>query len=461
MSTPPQPGSASLTEETGLDPDDVDRPASVMPTEGDLEQLAHRPDQGQNEKYDPYQAFRYPSYVLLTLGWLVAVIGHAIQSTAVGWEIFERTGSALQLGYIAGIQAIPLILLALPAGHMADTFDRRKIIFCAQLSAAACSVWLAFLSYSPSWGVGWIYVAIVLNSTALVLGRPSRSSLMPMIVPPHVFANAVTWNSSMFQIATVAGPGIGGIIIAASMHLHGTLSLAYSLAAVGIGSFALVMPFIRLRQRIETNQPVDRSLSAGLKFVWKTRIILAAMGLDLFAVLLGGTVYLLPMFAKDVLGVGSIGFGWLRSAEATGALAMTIILAHLPPMKHAGRAILLAVACYGLMTVVFGLSTNFYLSFALLVIIGACDSISVVVRHTLIQVLTPDNMRGRVSAVNDVFIGASNELGGLESGAMAGLIGPVGAVVFGGIGTLISVTLIAARVPQIRHLGRLQKTDDP
>jgi MFS family permease len=401
------------------DPEDVDRPASAAPTKGELERQRLTLDYGQDAlppRHDPYLALRYPSYVVLTVGWLVAVIGSAIQSTAIGWEIFF-----------------------------------------AQLAAAVCSTWLAFLSYSPTWGVGWMYAAIILNSTALVLGRPARAALMPMVVPPHVFANAVTWNSSMFQIATVAGPALGGLIIGLSLNRWGSLSLAYGLAAGCIGSFGFIALLLRTRPMEQQAGPVDRSLSAGLRFVWNTKIILATMSLDLFAVLLGGATYLLPVFAKEILNVSPLHFGWLRSAEAIGALGMTVLLAHLPPMKHAGRAILLSVAGFGLATIVFGLSRDFYLSFAMLVAIGACDSISVVIRHTLVQVHTPDHMRGRVAAVNNVFIGASNELGGLESGVMAKLIGPVGSVVFGGCGTLVVVGLISVFFPQIRRLKGLQK----
>ncbi len=456
MSTPNPP--AGPEDDPSLDPEDVDRPASILPTKPDLEQerfpLERAPP--DRPRHDPYLAFRHRSYLLLTIGWMVALIGHAIQSTAIGWEIFDRTGSALQLGYIAGVQAVPLLLLALPAGHLADTFDRRRIIFFAQLCAAACSVCLALLSYSPTWGVGWMYAAIILNSTALVLGRPARSSLLPMVVPPHAFANAVTWNSSMFQIATVIGPALGGIMIDISLRLVGTLSVAFGTAAACIGSFSIVALFLRLRPIEKSNVPADRSLVAGLRFVWNRKIILAAMSLDLFAVLLGGATYLLPIFAKDILEVGSRGFGWLRSAEAAGALTMTILLAHLPPMKKAGRAILLSVVGYGLATIIFGLSRHFYLSFAMLMAIGACDSISVVIRHTLVQVMTPDNMRGRVAAVNNVFVGASNELGGLESGVTAKLFGPVGSVVLGGFGTIVAVGLIAWRFPQIRRLRALQ-----
>ncbi len=450
MSPPPPP--LSSEDDPSLDPEDVERPGASVTGRAVMDE--------DRAGHDPYLAFRTPSYAVLTAGWMVALIGHAIESTALGWEIYDRTGSELQLGYVAGVQAIPLLLLALPAGQLADLFDRRKIIFISQITAAVFTAWLAWLSYSPTWGVGWMYVALVLSSTALVLGRPSRSALMPMLVAPAAFANAVAWNSTMFRIATVIGPALGGLVIALSLKWHGTLSMAYGISAGCMAGFAVMMPLLKLRPMLIDNRPPDRSLLAGLRFVWNTKVILAAMSLDMFAVLLGGSVYLLPVFAKDILHVGSVGFGWLRSAEAVGALVMALMLAHLPPMKHAGRAILLSVAGFGLATIVFGLSTNFVLSFAMLVLIGVFDSISVVIRHTLVQVMTPDAMRGRVSAVNNVFIGASNELGGLESGVTAKLLGPVGSVVLGGFGTIVIVAAVAAAFPNIRRLKGLQEAGD-
>lgn len=388
------------------------------------------------------------------IGWTIAAIGHAAQSTAIGWEIYDRTGSKMALGYIAGVQAIPLLLLALPAGYLADIFDRRRIIAISSLSAGACSLWLTFLSYREG-SIPWMYTAMILSTTALVLGRPARSSLMPRVVPREAFTNAVAWNSSAHQIATVVGPATGGWLVALSLGWLDSAALAYAFEACCITLFAFSMLFIRMRP-VEQSQQPDRSLLAGMRFVFRNKIVLTVMSLDLFAVLLGGATYLLPVFAIDILQIDSSGFGWLRAAEAIGALTMTLILAHLPPMKHAGRTILLAVAGFGLATIIFGLSTHFWLSFAMLVLIGVFDSISVVIRHTLVQLMTPDAMRGRVAAVNNVFVGASNELGGLESGLLAAAIGAVGAVVAGGIGTIAIVGAIAWRVPQLRRLGGLQ-----
>lgn len=428
------------------DPEDVDRPATSA---GVVEYKPAPP------KHDAYAAFRHRSYVILAIGWLIAAIGHAAQATAIGWEIFDRTGSKAALGYIAGVQAIPLLVLALPAGHLADTFDRRRIIAISSLCAGACSVLLSWLSYRDG-SIPYMYVVIVLATTALVLGRPARSSLMPRLVPPEVFANAVAWNSSAHQIATVIGPALGGALVWLSLRWLGSAALAYAFEACCVTIFAISMLFIRMRPVEQAEKP-DRSLLAGMRFVFRNRIVLTVMSLDLFAVLLGGATYLLPVFAIDILKIDSRGFGWLRAAEAIGALMMTLTLAHLPPMKHAGRAILLAVAGYGAATIIFGLSTQFWLSFLMLVMIGMFDSISVVIRHTLVQLLTPDDMRGRVAAVNNIFVGASNELGGLESGLLAAWIGAVGAVVVGGFGTIAIVGAIAWGVPELRRLGSLDR----
>src|SRR5688572_7977361 len=382
---------------------DPERPATAAPTESDLEgespsvrALDHSPPP---PGHDPYAALKFPNFILFSLGWMVSVIGHQMQSTALGWEIFDRTGSKLALGWVAGIQVIPVMALALPGGLLADTFDRRRIIAISGALAAVCSVALAMLSYRQG-SVPWMFVMLLLSSAALTIGRPARSSLMPLIVPPWAFSNAVTWNATIFQIASMIGPATAGVVIA-------TISTraAYVIDAACAALFATLILFTRIR-KIDgpTTAAGKRSrgdVLAGLRFVWNTKIIFATMTLDLFAVLLGGAVYLLPVFAKDILQVSEVRFGWLRAAEAIGALCMSLLMAHLPPMKHAGRAMLLAVTGFGVCTIVFGLSRWFWLSFAMLLMTGALDTVSVVVRHTLVQVLTPDNMRGRVSAVNN------------------------------------------------------------
>ncbi|MGA2500667.1 MAG: MFS transporter [Tepidisphaeraceae bacterium] len=399
--------------------------------------------------HDPYSSLRYPAYRLFTVGWMAAVIGQMMTATAIGWEVYGWTHSELSLGYVAGIQVIPLVFLALPGGILADRFDRRKILSLGCLGAAICSLTLALISYHRA-HVGWVYLVMLALSCCLTLGRPSRSAILPHLVPTDVFPNAVTWNASFFQLSAMLGPAIGGLVLAWNVQAVYIIDACCSIAYAAI---ALSLPENEIP--VHHGEAALSMLAKGLKFVWSTKIVLATLSLDLFAVLLGGVVYLLPVFSKDILHVGATGYGWLRAAESSGAFVMAIIMAHLPPMKRAGRSMLLAVAGFGLCTIVFGISRNFALSFAMLFIIGAVDNISVVVRHTLVQMLTPDAMRGRVSSVNNIFIGASNELGGLESGVTAHWFGPVGSAVFGGIGSIVTVIATAAIWPQLLKFGSL------
>jgi MFS family permease len=440
---------------------DPNRPASASPTEPELETEAIHPSAAPS-KHDPYAALRFPAYRLFSIGWMVAVMGNQMTAAALAWEIAQRTTKpALALGWLAGIQVIPLVCLALPAGVIADRFDRRRLIQITAALNALCSVGLGLLSYRPN-SIPLMFACVIASATVLTLGRPARSALLPNIVPQAIFSNAITWNSSMFQVSSMTGSALGGLLIDTSQKLFHSLALPYLIDAAAALTYALLMFWIprprtpsSLNPEPKTLNPLQQ-LSAGIRFVWSTKIILATLTLDLFAVLLGGAVYLLPLFAQDILHVGGFRFGCLRAADAIGAVTMAIVLAHLPPMQRAGRAMLLAVAAFGLCTIVFGLSKNFWLSLFMLVLIGAVDNVSVVVRHTLVQVLTPDHMRGRVSAVNNIFIGASNELGGLESGLVAAWLGPVKSVVYGGIGTLLTVLATAALFPQLRKYGPLQ-----
>ncbi|HEV2296410.1 MAG TPA: MFS transporter [Tepidisphaeraceae bacterium] len=448
----------SERDEPAYEQPDPERAATSTPTESQLMRegpavpaLDHSPPP---PRHDPYAALRIPNYRRFSLGWMISVVGHHMLSTAVGWEIYDRTESELALGWVAGIQVVPLLLLALPAGHWADLFDRRRLIAISAAGAALCSLGLAMLSYQPD-SIPWMYALLLANAAFLVIGRPARSSLLPLIVPPHAFANAVTWNSSFFQLATSFGPAMAGFTVSWSLNSFGSARAAYLIDAACAAAFAFFIFTVNIRPVDRSDTTADRSLLAGVRFIWRTRILFATMLLDLLAVLLGGAVWLLPVYARDVLQVGPSGLGWLRAADPIGALVMTLIIAHLPPMRRAGRNMLLAVALFGAATIVFGLSKNVWLSFAMLVVAGAMDAVSVIVRHTLVQVLTPDAMRGRVSAVNNISIGASNELGGLESGVVASLLGPVAAVVLGGIGTIATVAAVAGFSPQLRKFGRL------
>jgi MFS family permease len=415
--------------------------------------------------HDPYAALRETSFLFYMAGWIISVIGQQVQSVAVQWQIYQRIGipskGSLALGIVGGVQALPLILLALPAGHIADRFDRRRIIAVSQLGAAACSICLAVVSHLNG-SIPLLYLLLFMGATAQAVGWPARSALLPQLVGARDFANAATWNSSAFQVAAAAGPALGGLVV--SLDFMGPTG-AYVLDAGCALTFCSLMLLVRSRPSERLREPASlATLLAGVRFVWRTKVILGAITLDLFAVLLGGAIYLLPVFAHDVLHVGAVGFGWLRAAPAIGAFVMAIILAHLPPMKRAGSAMLWSVAGFGAATLVFAFSRSFVLSLLALAMTGALDNVSVVVRHTLVQMLPPERMRGRVSAVNNVFIGASNEIGGLESGVSAwyfasiwgAVWGVVASVALGGIGSMIVVGMVALLFKPLRQFKSLK-----
>ena len=446
------------------EPPDTQRPASMSPTEAQLERespaAAIRLDYGREPKHDPYAALRLRDYRAYCLGWIISVVGRQIQDVAIGYEIYERTGSKLALGWIGLAQAIPLMLFALPAGHFADRFDRRKIVMITQAVWVLSSAGLAAVSHlhGPVW---LMYVLLGTGSAAHAAGWPARASLLPQIVPAEVFNNAVTWNSSFFQIASVVGPAVGGALLLLGAPAAYLVDAGCGATFLGLIGLVSLRPIAR-----STESHPLRSFAAGVKFVWRNKILLATMTLDLFAVLLGGSVYLLPVFAKDILKVEAVGFGVLKTAPAVGAFAAAMLIAHMPPMKKAGRSMLWAVAGFGAATVVFAVSESFWLSFAMLALTGAFDNVSVVVRHTLVQILPPDEMRGRVAAVNNIFIGTSNKLGGFESGLVAQLFGTATSIVAGGVGTVLVVLLVALKWPQVRRFGSLQDArpipaDDP
>jgi MFS family permease len=404
--------------------------------------------------HNPYEALAYRDYRCLLAGNVCASIGAEIQATAVGWELYQRTDSAALLGLAGLAQFLPVLLLALPAGQAADRFNRRGLLQFAQGTMALGSLGLALLSLWQG-PVGLIFLCLVLAGVSRAVGMPARSSLVPLVVPFECIGNAITWNSSGWQIANVAGPALGGLMLALGRPVW-----AYLVA--GSCSLACVLLLVPIRPRPALRSTESRSLSfllAGVRFVRRTELLLAAITLDLFAVLLGGATALLPIYARDILKVGPTGLGWLRAAPALGALLMALVLAHHPPRRHAGQALLWSVAGFGLATVVFGFSTNVILSFAMLALTGALDNVSMVVRGTLLHRLTPDEMRGRVTAVNAVFISSSNELGAFESGATAALFGPVVSVVGGGVGTILVVLLVVLRWPQLARLGQLHQPE--
>ncbi len=382
-------------------------------------------------------------------------MGTAAQGLAIAWEVYDRTGDALALGLVGLVQAIPMLLLTLPAGYLADVFDRRKLIILSLAGATASSAALAVFSLNQA-AIEWLYVLLFIDSIFVRLGWPARSAIMPLLVPDDVFESAVKWRTSLMQVTGIAGPALGGIIIA--IHLQ----TAYVLAAISSAAFIVFLLGMRLPDapRSERGNMLGQVIE-GLQFVWRKRILLGAISLDLFAVLLGGAVYLLPIFARDIIDVAAVGLepeealGWLRAAPAAGACAMAFLLAYLPPLKRSGPVLFWCVAGFGVSTIIFGFSTSFWLSMVALALTGAFDNVSMVIRQVIVQMATPNAMRGRVSAVNAIFVGSSNEIGGFESGAVAALTTPIISVVSGGIGTIVVVIAWARLFPALRELGRL------
>lgn len=451
--------------------------------------------------HDPYAALRVRNYQLFVGGWLPASVGLQMQGTALAWEIYEHTNDPLSLGIIGVARALPTLLLALPAGQIVDLVDRRRVLLLTQVGFALAGALLTLGSIalnhgllgSAGAGVWIMYLLIALTGGARVFNGPARASLLPRIVPGGasgvIFQNAITWNSGVFHFAAVLGPLAAGGVIA----LTGVAWPVYALAAVGCLWFAGMCPFIKpfpvdataphaapaegqaagalaapralpgapLRLAELAPRAMLRGMMEGVRHVWRERTVLGAISLDLFAVLLGGATALMPVYARDILHVGPFGLGALRAAPFVGALLMALLLAHRPAFERAGSALLWSVAGFGACTVIFGVSTSFWLSLGLLGLLGALDNISVVIRHVLVSVKTPDHLRGRVAAVNAVFIESSNELGGFESGLVAKFFGPVFSVVSGGVGTILVVIGMAWWIPELRRLRRLHDSGVP
>lgn len=415
-------------------------------------QMASQSSEPAAARRDPYAALRFRDFRLLIIGRFVAQIGEMMVSIAVGWELYERTNDPLALGLVGLVQIIPVLLLGLPGGYIADRYNRRLITLISQLVLIVCSLALAVLSLTEG-SLPLLYGVLAIIGAARAFNNPAESALTPLTVPPEHFFNAVTWNSSVWQLSAILGPAVGGLILG----LTNIPAAVYVMNAAAGGVLVFVLLLIRGRkvEYLTAAESPFEAVRKGWQFVRTTQVILASITLDMFAVLFGGVTFLLPVFARDVLHVDALGLGIMRAAPSVGALLMAFTLARRPPLDHAGRTLLVAVAGFGVATIIFGLSTSFWLSLAMLLATGALDNISVVIRHSSVMTYTPDEMRGRVGAVNSVFIGASNELGGFESGLAAALLGPVGAVVFGGIGTLIVVGIVAARAPVLRNLRRI------
>lgn len=402
-------------------------------------------------RHDAYGALRIPAFRRYVSGNVLSLVGMQMQTMAVGWEIYELTNSAMSLAMVGLAQVVPVMLLSLVAGQAADRFSRRLVICLSVTTVAIASVALAVNSYYWQ-NVSAMYGLLLVSGAARSFQQPAKASYMPTLVPRLMFSNAVTWATSGFQLATVLGPALAGVAIAAL----GGAAIVYAINAAATFAFvALLLSIPRSTAPRQVEPFTWGSLVAGIGFLRRKQIVLAAILLDMFAVLLGGATAMLPIYAKDILDCGPSGLGWLRAAPAIGALVTAMIVAHRPPMQRAGRALLASVFAFGLGTIAFGLSTSFAFSLAMMFVLGVTDNVSVIVRHTLVQVLTPDAMRGRVSAINGMFISMSNELGEVESGVVAEYFGPVFAVVTGGIGTLFVVIAAAFYWPELRRYGKL------
>ncbi|MCP3019188.1 MFS transporter [Cupriavidus basilensis] len=400
---------------------------------------------------EPDSVFRDPSFRLFWFARLCTTIGYQIFTVAVGWQIYDLTRDPFMLGMVGLVQFLPSVMLLLMSGHVADRFDRRLIVRTCQTLEALIAVSMAVASLS-----GWItrdhiFVFVALIGATRAFETPTLQALLPSVVTPRMFPRAVALSSSATQTAIIIGPALGGFAYVAGP------GVVYAISATLFAVAACLVTALKLRQAAQRlTTPVSiATLFAGFSYIRGRPVLLGAISLDLFAVLLGGATALLPIYARDILHTGPWGLGLLRSSPAIGALATALWLAHHPMNRRVGRVMFGAVAVFGMATMVFGISHWLPLSMAALVMLGASDMISVVVRSTLVQLDTPDDMRGRVGAVNSVFIGASNQLGEFESGVTAALFGPVGAVLLGGIGTLVVVVVWMRLFPSLASRDRL------
>ncbi len=370
----------------------------------------------------------------------------------MGWQIYAITGSAMYLGFVGLAGFLPMFLLTLVVGQVADRYDRRNIARICQVIEGIAAVFLALASFSGWQSKESILLIVFIIGAARAFEGPTLHALLPRLVPVNIFPQAAAWSASAMQTATIIGPAVGGFLYTAGP------TVVYMLTGTAFLSAGLFMSLIRIERQPLRHEPVTlKSVFAGISFIRSRRDILGAISLDLFAVLLGGATALLPIYARDILVTGPWGLGLLRSAPAVGALTMSVFLARRPLRHRVGKTMFRAVAVFGAATILFAVSTSFLLSFAMLVILGASDVISVVIRQSLVQLRTPDEMRGRVSAVNSMFIGTSNQLGEFESGVTAALFGTVPAVLIGGIGTIIVVITWMRIFPQLAAVDTLDK----
>lgn len=405
----------------------------------------------------PYAALIIPDFRLYISSRFCVTLAIQIQSVVVAWQVYEMTKDPLSLGLIGLAEAIPSISVSLYAGHIADIIQRKKIILTCLLTLLACSVALFLfttrLGYDVlAYGTYPIYTVIFVSGLARGFLTPALFSFMPQLVPRNLYSNAVTWNSTLWETATIGGLAFGGL-------LYGFfgITVAYAVDALLTltGLFLMTSVAGKPLPPLTGEEGVAEKIKAGLRFVFHNKIILGAISLDLFAVLFGGAVALLPIFAEEILHVGPVGLGVLRASPSIGALFMAFYITHHPMIKNTGKILLYCVAGFGVCMILFALSVNFWISLFILMASGAFDCVSVIIRSTLLQTLTPENMKGRVSAVNHIFIGSSNEIGMFESGVVARLMGTVPSVIFGGCMTLAVVGLTAWFSKSIRTLDRL------
>jgi len=397
-------------------------------------------------------AFRYVNFSLYQLERFSVVAGLEMLSVAVGWQVYDITRRPLDLGLVGLAQFLPNVVLFLIAGHAADRFNRKNLLLVCNLGFAVCCALLIQITRTATPNVRPIYGVLVLLGIVRSFNSPAGRALFPLLVPTEVFPNAVAWNATMFQAATILGPALGGLLYAVFGGPAGVYAVAVATCVIATLALSRVHVGADLRLREDFTL---RALSAGLRYIWMHRLVLGSISLDLFAVLLGGAVALLPVYAREILRTGPWGLGLLRAAPGTGAALMAILLAYRPLRNRVGKIMLFCVAGFGAFTIVFGISRSLTLSLMALFLVGASDMVSIVVRSTLVQIATPDAVRGRVNAVDMIFIGASNELGEFESGLTAHLFGTVPAVILGGVGTLIVVALWAWLFPDLRDVDRL------
>ncbi|MGH7594427.1 MAG: MFS transporter [Gemmatimonadales bacterium] len=409
--------------------------------------------------HDPWAALRHRDYRRFLATHFATTLGVQIQDVIVAWQMYLDTRDPLSLGLVGLAEALPNILTSLLGGHVADRMDRRKLALIATWVLLGCALVLAALSglrgHAAHWRVDGVYGVVAITGIARAFLQPARTALAASMVPRELQPNAITWRSTTWQLGAVIGQALGGLLNAA-VGFRGSYLAGAGLIAIALVSLTAVR-FRGVPQAAGGSEPILRSLTTGIRYVRGQQILLGAMTLDLFSVLFGGAVALLPIFVIDILHTGVWGLGLLRAAPAVGALAMSVYLAWRPPLRRAGRALFVAVVVFGVCTIGFGLARTIWLSFVCLALSGAADMVSVVVRSTLLQLLVPDHLMGRVTSVNSIFVGSSNEIGSFESGATARLFGTVPAVLLGGAITLGVVGATAILAPELGAVGRLDE----